>query len=159
MVLPYRSLHPVLFMPDSQAEACERQPHHTARGHTVRATNTTLCRFPTASATTAVLLLARFLFLIEFDVDVLIVGFKTSPAGASTTDDILKIRLQLTKPVTWIPLIWGVLCGAAASGAYFRVVCQNTEVSARVPHIRCRFVMADLVCAGLEFCEPDDVTR
>ena len=39
-----------------------------------------------------------------------------SAAGASTTDDILKIRLQLTKPVTWIPLIWGVLCGAAASG-------------------------------------------
>lgn len=27
-----------------------------------------------------------------------------------------KIRLQLTKPVTWAPLIWGVLCGAAASG-------------------------------------------
>ena len=27
-----------------------------------------------------------------------------------------KIRLQLTKPVTWPPLIWGVLCGAAASG-------------------------------------------
>eukprot|EP00904_Undaria_pinnatifida_P013173 jgi/Undpi1/8987/HiC_scaffold_26.g11448.m1 len=38
--------------------------------------------------------------------------------GASTTEDILKIRLQLTKPVTWIPLIWGVLCGAAASGNY-----------------------------------------
>lgn len=37
--------------------------------------------------------------------------------GASTTEDILKIRIQLTKPVTWIPLIWGVLCGAAASGA------------------------------------------
>ncbi|CAM9524143.1 unnamed protein product [Ectocarpus sp. 12 AP-2014] len=43
-----------------------------------------------------------------------LVGLK----GASTTDDILKIRLQLTKPVTWIPLIWGVLCGAAASGNY-----------------------------------------
>ncbi|CAM9729275.1 unnamed protein product, partial [Ectocarpus fasciculatus] len=41
-----------------------------------------------------------------------LVGLK----GASTTDDLLKIRLQLTKPVTWIPLIWGVLCGAAASG-------------------------------------------
>lgn len=38
--------------------------------------------------------------------------------GASTTDDIWKIRLQLTKPVTWIPLIWGVICGAAASGNY-----------------------------------------
>ena len=30
--------------------------------------------------------------------------------------NIWKIRLQLTKPVTWVPLIWGVLCGAAASG-------------------------------------------
>jgi chlorophyll synthase len=29
-----------------------------------------------------------------------------------------RIRLQLTKPVTWIPLIWGVICGAAASGGY-----------------------------------------
>lgn len=38
--------------------------------------------------------------------------------GASATTDIWKIRLQLTKPVTWIPLIWGVMCGAAASGNY-----------------------------------------
>jgi chlorophyll/bacteriochlorophyll a synthase len=38
--------------------------------------------------------------------------------GASASDDILKIRLQLMKPVTWIPLIWGVICGAAASGNY-----------------------------------------
>jgi len=38
--------------------------------------------------------------------------------GASTTTDIWKIRLQLCKPVTWIPLIWGVACGAAASGNY-----------------------------------------
>ena len=29
-----------------------------------------------------------------------------------------KIRLQLTKPATWVPLIWGVGCGAAASGNY-----------------------------------------
>lgn len=27
--------------------------------------------------------------------------------GASETDDLLKIRVQLMKPVTWIPLIWG----------------------------------------------------
>ncbi|ONI14202.1 hypothetical protein PRUPE_4G268700 [Prunus persica] len=26
-----------------------------------------------------------------------------------------KIRLQLTKPVTWPPLVWGVVCRAAAS--------------------------------------------
>lgn len=38
--------------------------------------------------------------------------------ASSTTTDIWKIRLQLTKPVTWIPLIWGVMCGAAASGNY-----------------------------------------
>ena len=38
--------------------------------------------------------------------------------GASDTDNIWAIRLQLTKPVTWVPLIWGVLCGAAASGEF-----------------------------------------
>uniref|UniRef100_A0A7S2RQF9 Chlorophyll synthase n=1 Tax=Eucampia antarctica TaxID=49252 RepID=A0A7S2RQF9_9STRA len=38
--------------------------------------------------------------------------------GAAETEDIWKIRLQLTKPVTWIPLLWGVMCGAAASGNY-----------------------------------------
>jgi chlorophyll synthase len=27
----------------------------------------------------------------------------------------------LTKPGTWIPLIWGVACGAAASGDYHAV--------------------------------------
>jgi chlorophyll synthase len=38
--------------------------------------------------------------------------------GAETTSSLWKIRLQLMKPVTWIPLIWGVVCGAAASGGY-----------------------------------------
>jgi chlorophyll synthase len=38
--------------------------------------------------------------------------------GASAESNIWKIRLQLTKPVTWIPLVWGVMCGAAASGNY-----------------------------------------
>ena len=38
--------------------------------------------------------------------------------GASGTTNIWKLRLQLMKPVTWIPLIWGVICGAAASGNY-----------------------------------------
>jgi len=38
--------------------------------------------------------------------------------GASLETDIWKIRLQLTKPVTWVPLVWGVMCGAAASGNY-----------------------------------------
>ena len=38
--------------------------------------------------------------------------------GASGSSSIWKLRLQLMKPVTWIPLIWGVLCGAAASGNF-----------------------------------------
>lgn len=38
--------------------------------------------------------------------------------GADRETNIWKIRLQLMKPVTWIPLIWGVLCGAAASGNF-----------------------------------------
>jgi chlorophyll synthase len=38
--------------------------------------------------------------------------------GASGSQNIWKLRLQLMKPVTWIPLIWGVICGAAASGRF-----------------------------------------
>lgn len=38
--------------------------------------------------------------------------------GATEGDSIWKIRLQLTKPITWIPLMWGVICGAASSGQY-----------------------------------------
>jgi len=38
--------------------------------------------------------------------------------GAKEETNIWKIRLQLTKPVTWVPLVWGVLCGAAASGNF-----------------------------------------
>jgi chlorophyll/bacteriochlorophyll a synthase len=39
--------------------------------------------------------------------------------GASTeAASIWKIRLQLMKPITWIPLMWGVICGAASSGEY-----------------------------------------
>ena len=38
--------------------------------------------------------------------------------GASETSSIWKLRIQLMKPITWIPLIWGVICGAAASGHY-----------------------------------------
>jgi chlorophyll/bacteriochlorophyll a synthase len=29
---------------------------------------------------------------------------------------LLQIRVQLMKPVTWIPLMWGVICGAASGG-------------------------------------------
>lgn len=38
--------------------------------------------------------------------------------GASQTTDKWRIHLQLMKPVTWVPLIWGVTCGAAASGRF-----------------------------------------
>lgn len=42
-------------------------------------------------------------------------GMKGAKAGETS---IWKIRLQLMKPITWIPLIWGVVCGAASSGNY-----------------------------------------
>jgi len=38
--------------------------------------------------------------------------------GAYETSSIWKLRIQLMKPITWIPLIWGVICGAAASGNF-----------------------------------------
>jgi len=42
-------------------------------------------------------------------------GMKGAAPGETS---IWKIRLQLMKPITWIPLIWGVVCGAASSGEY-----------------------------------------
>jgi chlorophyll/bacteriochlorophyll a synthase len=44
-----------------------------------------------------------------------LLGMKGAQGGETS---IWKIRLQLMKPITWIPLIWGVVCGAAASGNY-----------------------------------------
>jgi chlorophyll/bacteriochlorophyll a synthase len=44
-----------------------------------------------------------------------LLGMKGAKAGETS---IWKIRLQLMKPITWIPLIWGVVCGAASSGHY-----------------------------------------
>ncbi|MFL0788685.1 MAG: chlorophyll synthase ChlG [Prochlorococcus sp.] len=38
--------------------------------------------------------------------------------GASKSTNIWKLRLQLMKPITWVPLLWGVVCGAAASGNF-----------------------------------------
>ena len=38
--------------------------------------------------------------------------------GGTRSNDKRAIRLQLCKPVTWIPLVWGVACGAAASGNF-----------------------------------------
>lgn len=44
-----------------------------------------------------------------------LLGMKGADTGETS---IWKIRLQLMKPITWIPLIWGVLCGAASSGRF-----------------------------------------
>ena len=44
-----------------------------------------------------------------------LLGMKGATSGETS---IWKIRLQLMKPITWIPLIWGVVCGAASSGEY-----------------------------------------
>jgi len=41
--------------------------------------------------------------------------------GGKQTTDKWAIRVQLTKPVTWVPLIWGVACGAAAAGNYHAI--------------------------------------
>lgn len=49
--------------------------------------------------------------------------------GADAETNIWKIRLQLMKPITWIPLIWGVVCGAASSGGY-RWDLENVLVAA-----------------------------
>ncbi|MBW4630645.1 MAG: chlorophyll synthase ChlG [Iphinoe sp. HA4291-MV1] len=44
-----------------------------------------------------------------------LLGMKGAASGETS---IWKIRLQLMKPITWIPLMWGVVCGAASSGEY-----------------------------------------
>jgi chlorophyll/bacteriochlorophyll a synthase len=44
-----------------------------------------------------------------------LLGMRGAESGET---NIWKIRLQLMKPITWIPLIWGVLCGAASSGHF-----------------------------------------
>mmetsp|Transcript_36147 Transcript_36147/g.110863 ORF Transcript_36147/g.110863 Transcript_36147/m.110863 type:complete len:405 (+) Transcript_36147:610-1824(+) len=59
---------------------------------------------------------------LEGDAKVGSAGFRqlVGLRGAADTEDepLWKIRLQLTKPATWVPLIWGCACGAAASGNY-----------------------------------------
>lgn len=44
-----------------------------------------------------------------------LLGMKGAEAGETS---LWKIRLQLMKPITWIPLMWGVICGAASSGHF-----------------------------------------
>ena len=50
-----------------------------------------------------------------------LLGLKGASEADSDAPFNWKIRLQLTKPATWVPLIWGVACGAAASGNYHAV--------------------------------------
>jgi 4-hydroxybenzoate polyprenyltransferase len=49
-----------------------------------------------------------------------LLGLKGASSSSSSTSTTAKwkIRLQLTKPVTWVPLSMIVMCGAAASGNY-----------------------------------------
>ncbi|GAB4841660.1 hypothetical protein Ancab_022382 [Ancistrocladus abbreviatus] len=42
--------------------------------------------------------------------------------GTTEETNKWKIHLQLTKPVTWPPLVWGVVCGAAASVTAMRTI-------------------------------------
>lgn len=55
-----------------------------------------------------------------------LLGMKGAKSGETS---IWKIRLQLMKPITWIPLIWGVVCGAASSGNYTWTL-ENVLISA-----------------------------
>lgn len=55
-----------------------------------------------------------------------LLGMKGAQQGETS---IWKIRLQLMKPITWIPLIWGVVCGAASSGN-FRWTLESVLISA-----------------------------
>ena len=55
-----------------------------------------------------------------------LLGMKGAAPGETS---LWKIRLQLMKPITWIPLIWGVLCGAASSGHYSWTL-ENTAIAA-----------------------------
>ena len=55
-----------------------------------------------------------------------LLGMKGAKAGETS---IWKIRLQLMKAITWIPLIWGVVCGAASSGKFTWTV-ENVLISA-----------------------------
>lgn len=55
-----------------------------------------------------------------------LLGMKGAQSGETS---IWKIRLQLMKPITWIPLIWGVVCGAASSGNFTWTV-ENVLIAA-----------------------------
>ncbi len=56
-----------------------------------------------------------------------LLGMKGAAPGESS---IWKLRLQLMKPITWIPLIWGVVCGAASSGEYTWTLENSLKIAA-----------------------------
>ncbi len=56
-----------------------------------------------------------------------LLGMKGATSGETS---IWKLRLQLMKPITWIPLIWGVVCGAASSGGYTWTVENVLKIAA-----------------------------
>ncbi|KAK6943477.1 UbiA prenyltransferase family [Dillenia turbinata] len=95
--------------------------------------NTNSKWFPSSSIRSPVVTMRRRLAVRATETDANEVKSKApdkAPAGGSSFNQLLgikgaaqetnkwKIRLQLTKPVTWPPLIWGVVCGAAASGNF-----------------------------------------
>lgn len=55
-----------------------------------------------------------------------LLGMKGAEQGEA---NIWAIRLQLMKPITWVPLIWGIVCGAASSGNYIWTV-ENVLIAA-----------------------------
>jgi chlorophyll/bacteriochlorophyll a synthase len=55
-----------------------------------------------------------------------LLGMKGAQPGETS---IWKIHLQLMKPITWIPLIWGVVCGAGSSGNYTWTI-ENVLIAA-----------------------------
>ena len=59
--------------------------------------------------------------------------------GGSETKNIWKLRLQLMKPITWIPLLWGVICGAAASGNF------HWQISNVIASLGCMFMSGPLL--------------
>lgn len=79
----------------------------------------------------------RFDILLVFAIDVRVRAQETDDKSSSSTGarqllgmkgagdetNIWKIRLQLTKPVTWVPLIWGMLFSAV------RVLCFEPDCS------------------------------
>ena len=59
-----------------------------------------------------------------------LLGLKGASAGDEKAFLNWKIRLQLTKPATWVPLIWGVACGAARRGN-FHAPCGTSSATRR----------------------------